>query len=175
MIWSYLSIPNFNGCTVEVWEWISNSSHILVSMWIRIHARIKVKSSLDKTANILQTGQCQICILCVTDTNIHSYQIDKHSFSDWHSLSAYHQQDLRENTSGGDCVHFRDHILLLMKLHATLCVRPSSLLLLLFIGDWYMRIFYMWLMTRLSFSIEFRICMNDRIPIDVRLNYSSMP
>ena len=21
--WNYLSIPNFNGCTVEVWEWIS--------------------------------------------------------------------------------------------------------------------------------------------------------
>ena len=23
MGWNYLSFPNFNGCTVEVWEWIS--------------------------------------------------------------------------------------------------------------------------------------------------------
>ena len=34
---------NFNGRTVEVYEWISNSSHILLGMWLLIHAGIKVK------------------------------------------------------------------------------------------------------------------------------------
>ena len=35
--------PNFNGYTVEVWEWISNLSHVLLGMWLLIHAEIKVK------------------------------------------------------------------------------------------------------------------------------------
>ena len=34
--------PNFNGPTVEVWEWIIISSHTLLGMWLVIHAEIKV-------------------------------------------------------------------------------------------------------------------------------------
>ena len=30
-------------CTVEVWEWINNSSHTLLGMWLFIHAGVKVK------------------------------------------------------------------------------------------------------------------------------------
>ena len=29
---------NFNGETVEVWEWVSNSSHTLLAMRLIIHA-----------------------------------------------------------------------------------------------------------------------------------------
>ena len=36
------SFPNFNNATVEVLEWISNSSHILLDMWLLIHLRSKV-------------------------------------------------------------------------------------------------------------------------------------
>ena len=36
-------IPNTNGCAVEVWEWISNISHIFLGMWLFIRAGIKVK------------------------------------------------------------------------------------------------------------------------------------
>ena len=32
-------IPNFNGCTVEVW-WQIISSHTLLGMWLFIHAGI---------------------------------------------------------------------------------------------------------------------------------------
>ena len=34
--------PNFSGCAVEVWDWISNLSYSLPSMWSLIHAGIKV-------------------------------------------------------------------------------------------------------------------------------------
>ena len=33
---------NFNSCTIEVWKWISDSSHSLLGMWLLIHAGIKV-------------------------------------------------------------------------------------------------------------------------------------
>ena len=35
--------PNFNGYTVEVWEWWVISSHTLLGMWLLIHAGIKVE------------------------------------------------------------------------------------------------------------------------------------
>ena len=35
--------PNFNGCTFEVWDWISNSYHDLQDIWLLIHAGIKVE------------------------------------------------------------------------------------------------------------------------------------
>ena len=38
MRWNYLSIPNFNGGTIEVWEWISNFVPNLKGMWLLIHA-----------------------------------------------------------------------------------------------------------------------------------------
>ena len=31
--------------TVEVWEWLSNLSHILQDMWLLIHAEMKVNPS----------------------------------------------------------------------------------------------------------------------------------
>ena len=34
--------PNFDGHTIEVWEWIILSSHILEWMYLLIHADIKV-------------------------------------------------------------------------------------------------------------------------------------
>ena len=35
--------PNFNDCTVEVWEWINNfPSLILLDMWFFIHAVINL-------------------------------------------------------------------------------------------------------------------------------------
>ena len=38
--------PNLNGCTVEVWEWISSFiSHFMVDR-IDIHAGIKIKPCL---------------------------------------------------------------------------------------------------------------------------------
>ena len=33
--------PNFNGCTIEVWEWISNCIPQLTRHWLLIHAGIK--------------------------------------------------------------------------------------------------------------------------------------
>ena len=30
--------PNFNGAVVDVWEWITNSTHILMNIWLLIHA-----------------------------------------------------------------------------------------------------------------------------------------
>ena len=36
--------PNFSGITAEGSEWISNYTHILLGMWLLIHAGIKVKS-----------------------------------------------------------------------------------------------------------------------------------
>ena len=36
------SFPNFKGAAFKVWEWISNSSHTLVGMWILIHNLIHV-------------------------------------------------------------------------------------------------------------------------------------
>ena len=46
-VWDEITYPflNFNGCTVEVKEWISNLSHTLQDMWLLIHAWIKVKPS----------------------------------------------------------------------------------------------------------------------------------
>ena len=39
----YFPIPNFNGTTVEVWEWINNFIMHFTGMWLFIHANIKVK------------------------------------------------------------------------------------------------------------------------------------
>ena len=38
-VWDEITylFPNFNGCTVEVWEWINNSIHTLPGMWLLIH------------------------------------------------------------------------------------------------------------------------------------------
>ena len=36
------AFPNFNGCTIEAWEWISNYTHTLLGMWLLIHAVIRV-------------------------------------------------------------------------------------------------------------------------------------
>ena len=33
--------PIFNDATVEGWEWISNFTHIILDMWLLMHARIK--------------------------------------------------------------------------------------------------------------------------------------
>ena len=43
-VWDEISypFPNFNGATVEVWEWISNFAHTSHCMWLFIHAGIKV-------------------------------------------------------------------------------------------------------------------------------------
>ena len=35
--------PNFNDCTVEVWEWISNFTPQITGLWLLIHAAIEVK------------------------------------------------------------------------------------------------------------------------------------
>ena len=35
--------PNFDGFTVEVWEWVSNFTHTVLDMWILIHGGIEVK------------------------------------------------------------------------------------------------------------------------------------
>ena len=37
-------LPNFNGTTVEVWEWIPNLINILLGVWLIIYAEIKVES-----------------------------------------------------------------------------------------------------------------------------------
>ena len=34
--------PNFNGATVEVWDWINNFIHNLLGIWLFIHAGTKV-------------------------------------------------------------------------------------------------------------------------------------
>ena len=34
---------NFNGCIVEVWEWMSNAPHTSLGMWLRIHVGINAK------------------------------------------------------------------------------------------------------------------------------------
>ena len=46
-MWDKITYPflNFNGCTVEVWEWGKYNvilSHTLQSMWLFIHDGIKV-------------------------------------------------------------------------------------------------------------------------------------
>ena len=41
IVWDEITypFPNFNGATVEVWEWISS----FMDMWLLIHAGVKVK------------------------------------------------------------------------------------------------------------------------------------
>ena len=34
--------PNFNGSTIEVWEWISNSSPAFIGMQLQFHAGINI-------------------------------------------------------------------------------------------------------------------------------------
>ena len=43
-VWDVITypFPNFNGCTVEAWEWISNFTTLFTGMWLVIHAGIKV-------------------------------------------------------------------------------------------------------------------------------------
>ena len=36
--------PNFNGYIDEVWEWVRNSSDILLAPWLLIHIGMKVNS-----------------------------------------------------------------------------------------------------------------------------------
>ena len=40
MGWNYLSFPNFNGTTVEVWEWINNIMLHFMGMWLLIHGDV---------------------------------------------------------------------------------------------------------------------------------------
>ena len=42
MGWIIYTFQNFNGATVEVWEWISNLIPHLLDMWLLIHAGIKL-------------------------------------------------------------------------------------------------------------------------------------
>ena len=45
-VWDEITYPflNFNGATVEVWEWISNIiPHFIMDVLLLIHAEIKVK------------------------------------------------------------------------------------------------------------------------------------
>ena len=52
--------PNFTGCSFEVWDWISNSSHMLLGMWLLINAGIKVNSWLQKRhLHVETTGRDQ--------------------------------------------------------------------------------------------------------------------
>ena len=39
-VWDKITypFPNFNSCTVEVWEWISNFIPYFLGMWLLIHA-----------------------------------------------------------------------------------------------------------------------------------------
>ena len=37
-------LSNFNGCSVEVWQWINNFFSLIRSMWLLIHSWIKGKS-----------------------------------------------------------------------------------------------------------------------------------
>ena len=41
-MWGEITYPilNFNGTTVEVYEWINNLTRTLLSMWLLIHAEI---------------------------------------------------------------------------------------------------------------------------------------
>ena len=36
------TFPNFNGCTIEVREWKSNLTYILLGIWLHIRAGIKI-------------------------------------------------------------------------------------------------------------------------------------
>ena len=38
------TFPNYNSAAIEVWEWISIFTHILLGMILLMHAEIKVKS-----------------------------------------------------------------------------------------------------------------------------------
>ena len=42
-VWDVITypFPNFNGATVEVWEWVNISSHAFLGMWLLIHVGIK--------------------------------------------------------------------------------------------------------------------------------------
>ena len=39
--WRHHEFPNFNGVTVEVWEWMNNLSYILLCTWLFVHGGIK--------------------------------------------------------------------------------------------------------------------------------------
>ena len=43
-VWDEITypFPNFNGCTIEVLEWINNFISRWLGMWLLIHAGIKV-------------------------------------------------------------------------------------------------------------------------------------
>ena len=38
-------LQNFNGATIEAWVWINNLITHFISLWLLIHAGIKVKPS----------------------------------------------------------------------------------------------------------------------------------
>ena len=63
--------PNFNGCTVEVWEWISNFIHYWLWMWLFIHAGIDVKPMLVKGNGLQCIPEIMFC--CVLLSNIFHY------------------------------------------------------------------------------------------------------
>ena len=42
-MWDKFTFLNFNGAATEVEEWICNSRHTVVDMWLLIHAGIKGK------------------------------------------------------------------------------------------------------------------------------------
>ena len=56
-VWNYLSIPNFNGCTVEVWEWISNfiayfTVHVITYPCWDYSQSMSVKGATDVTVHV---------------------------------------------------------------------------------------------------------------------------
>ena len=58
--------PNFDGTTVEVWEWISNFIPCLLGNWLPIHARIKVNPCKKGGSDLVNS-------LCYATTSQWSY------------------------------------------------------------------------------------------------------
>ena len=57
-------LPNFNGCTVEVSEWIYHLTHTVLDVRLFIHAEIKVNPCqwkgplvVDRSYNYLQNNE----------------------------------------------------------------------------------------------------------------------
>ena len=70
------SFPNFNGTTVDVWEWISNFiPHVLLVVWLLIRAGIEVNPRQSQIAQIAFFNDRQFSSVHVVYSMIHALDI----------------------------------------------------------------------------------------------------